>query len=765
MIEVGTVQKTQALNINIMSFWFAFVVFVMLSFSSMIRSQTDTPLDKYNVVWESASQKEADSMPTGNGDIGLNVWVEPGSDLLFYIGKTDSWSENARLLKLGRVRVKLSPNPFGKDMKFRQELKLLESEVVISAGPENRQVVMRVWVDAHNPVIHVEAAGEKAFDMQVSLETWRNEAHELEQYTVSDIHNNLYGDRLYKTIVKPDVLVKRQKDRITWYHDNGQSEAVSIGMKLQGFEGFIDKMEDPISNRIWGGTIKGKGLVSIDERTLKSARAQNNQSVSIFVLTQHPATPEQWLGELDKIVKEVGNTSIRKSRTRHQKWWSDFWDRSWIHLSGPQDAETVGKGYTLFRYMLACSGRGAQPIKFNGSIFTWNHGNDPDYRMWGGGYWYQNQRLFYWPMMATGDFDLIQPHFMMYRNALDLAKYRTQRYFGHGGAFYPETMYFWGAETNDHYGWTEQDKRESILAECKFVTYYWQNSLEQIAMMLDYYYYTEDKDFARKVLLPMVDAVIEFYDVHYKRDDNGKIRFTPAQSLETWWDSVNPMPEIAGLKFNLTKLLALPENVTAKNQRSKWKRILGELPAVPTRKVDGKTVLAAADSFADKNNIENPELYAVFPYRLYGMGKEGLDIARGAFENRLHIEGNHGHDQDDAHSAYLGLTSTVREMITRRMGSKYQTSRFPAFWHGGYDWPPDYCHGGNGMIAIHAMLMQCEDKKILLFPAWPKEWDVDFKLHAPYKTTVEGVYRDGRLKKLKVTPKSRGKDVVDMTAK
>ncbi len=31
------------------------------------------------------------SMPLGNGDIGLNVWVDPGGDLLFYISKTDAW--------------------------------------------------------------------------------------------------------------------------------------------------------------------------------------------------------------------------------------------------------------------------------------------------------------------------------------------------------------------------------------------------------------------------------------------------------------------------------------------------------------------------------------------------------------------------------------------------------------------------------------------------------------------------------------------------
>ena len=57
------------------------------------------------------------------------------------------------------------------------------------------------------------------------------------------------------------------------------------------------------------------------------------------------------------------------------------------------------------------------------------------------------------------------------------------------------------------------------------------------------------------------------------------------------------------------------------------------------------------------------------------------------------------------------------------------------------------------------MLMQTDGKKIYLLPSWPKDWDVDFKLHAPYKTVIEGKVRDGEVKELKVTPKSRLSDV------
>ena len=40
------------------------------------------------------------------------------------------------------------------------------------------------------------------------------------------------------------------------------------------------------------------------------------------------------------------------------------------------------------------------------------------------------------------------------------------------------------------------------------------------------------------------------------------------------------------------------------------------------------------------------------------------------------------------------------------------------------------------------------------------DWDVEFKLHAPFQTIVEGKVRGGTLVDLIVTPESRRADVV-----
>ena len=73
---------------------------------------------------------------------------------------------------------------------------------------------------------------------------------------------------------------------------------------------------------------------------------------------------------------------------------------------------------------------------------------------------------------------------------------------------------------------------------------------------------------------------------------------------------------------------------------------------------------------------------------------------------------------------------------------------------------PDRDNGDFGMSTLQLMLMQCDRKRIQLLPAWPRDWTVDFKLHAPYKTTVEGHAKDGKVIDIKVVPADGLKDVI-----
>lgn len=59
------------------------------------------------------------------------------------------------------------------------------------------------------------------------------------------------------------------------------------------------------------------------------------------------------------------------------------------------------------------------------------------------------------------------------------------------------------------------------------------------------------------------------------------------------------------------------------------------------------------------------------------------------------------------------------------------------------------------MIALQEMLLQTPGDRILLLPAWPKDWNVDFKLHAPAQTVVLCHFEDGEVLTTCVVPSGR----------
>ena len=106
----------------------------------------------------------------------------------------------------------------------------------------------------------------------------------------------------------------------------------------------------------------------------------------------------------------------------------------------------------------------------------------------------------------------------------------------------------------------------------------------------------------------------------------------------------------------------------------------------------------------------------------------------------------------------MGLTSEAQRIVTTEF-TKYGDKRFSWFWKSSNDWIPDLDNGGSGMITLQQMLMQYDGKRILLLPAWPTNWTGEFKLHAPFQTTLQGHVERGRISKLIVIPKTREKDV------
>ena len=724
-------------------------------------------LEDHDVSWNSPSENHHGSMPLGNGDIGLNVWMEPSGDLCFYIGKTDSWGDDSRLLKVGKVRIKFTPSPVSSDGEFSQTLKLKTGEIFISSAAGKSKTGIRIWVDANNPVIGVAVDSNIPLKAEAAIELWRTE-HCLLPPQVSDIYRNC-PDKDKMQFAEPDTLIENLEDGIGWYHHNEKSDGPAMTMEYQGIAD-APSFNDPILHRTFGAVIKAGNATRLDERTLETAISEK-QNICIYVLTEHPSSPALWLNSMLKTIREIEKQDYDLRWQAHTKWWNDFWNRSHIYISADdeQDAKAVAavsRAYNLQRFINACGGRGRYPIKFNGSIFTVPPADAPldaDYRRWGGGYWWQNTRLPYIGMCASGDYDLMQSLFRMYfEDILPVCLHRTRKYFGHDGAYFPECMYHWGAVFSETYGWEAPfELREDPLQTSGWHKWEWVAGLELTFMMQDYYDHTKDEKFLKEILIPAAMAVITFFEQHYKTDDAGVMVMHPAMACETWWNCTDPMPELAGLYAVIDRLLGLSPALTTESQRKYWQDLKGILPELPLRDTEEGKAFAPAAKYEDKRNCENPELYAVFPFRRTAVGSPDLTPAINALKYRQD-KGVFGWRQDDIFMAYLGLADQVEEAIIERAGNYDKNSRFPAFWGPNYDWVPDQDHGGVLLKTCQAMLMQ-EDMysgKIYLLPAWPAHWNASFKLHAARNTVIEGVVSNGRLLDLKVFPEARRKDII-----
>ncbi|MFR9661294.1 MAG: hypothetical protein SNF60_04450, partial [Rikenellaceae bacterium] len=275
--------------------------------------------------------------------------------------------------------------------------------------------------------------------------------------------------------------------------------------------------------------------------------------------------------------------------------------------------------------------------------------------------------------------------------------------------------------------------------------------------------------------IPQLHLQVEFrFDEHYRYeykrlsgkelDPNGKLVFFPSTAAEMYKVAKNPTDIIAAMQVVINRMLELPASYVVDNEREYYKKLLSILPEIPFDEKEGKKVIKPAESWLYVANNEIPELYTLFPYGVYGIGRDGLDVA---YNTWMHGESHEkkwflaSWSQVGIFAARLGLRDEASALIMRRM--KDANRRFPAFWGPGVDWLPDFNHGGSCMIQLQEMLMQTiDDKKIYLFPAWKKGWDVRFKLYAPFGTLVEAELRDGELVNLKVTPESRRDDVVIM---
>ena len=690
-------------------------------------------------VWTTQSRNSSESMPCGGHDIGMNVWVEDG-DVLFYVSQSGWFDENNTLLKAGRWRIHFDDQPAVGT--FEQRLCLDDGAIYITLG----DMKIRLWADVMEPVVFCDISSKKKVKTTLSYESWRYKDRNI---TKAECQQTSYKWTLPDGTATFADSIEVLNNNLHFYHQNRNETVFDYTVKREFLEEVKDQLYNPIGGLRMEGTMKINGLL------------YKGTHDGEYAGTDYRAW--DFCGETKKggfsicLGKATCSASISKKRSA--QWWHQYWQRSWIQTDNQEAAEMV-RNYELFRYMLGCNACGQWPTKFNGGLFTFDplyvasppalpnregateEIYTPDYRKWGGGTMTaQNQRLVYWPMLKSGDADMMKAQLDTYLRMLPTAKLWAQHFWGHGGACFPEQIENSGLPNPAEYGKPKPGQDRGVGRNA-WLEYEWDTALEFCMMALQAREYAPETSWDKYE--PLIAECLKLFDEHYqyeanKRgaktfDANGKLVIYPGSGCETYKMAYNPSCTIAALKAVLEKW-------------GKDSAMLSRIPEIPTRVIGGDTCIAPAIVWERIQNVETPQLYPVFPWRIYGLGRPGLQTAVNTYEkdpHALEMRSSKGWKQDNIWAACLGLTEEARRLNLEKLGSG--PYRFPAFWDPGFDWAPDHNRGGAGMIGLQEMLLQeTPEGELLLFPAWPKEWNAKFRLHATGGRIVEAKINNGKI--------------------
>ena len=593
-------------------------------------------------------------MPCGGGDIGMNVWVENG-ELLIYVARSGSFNEDNALMKAGRIRVKLSPNPFDGKI-FKQELHLDEGYVTVEGENNGIKATVKIWAEVINPVVNLDIIADKNVTVKASYESWRYKDRVIKSR--ENFGNSWKWAAPKNNIYKKDII-DFDGNEVLFYHYNTAETIFDTIVAQQGMESVKEQLYNPLAKLAFGGALGGKNFIpdgiyegtyaNTDFKgwTIKSKAAARFQGLKLYLHNAQVDNIATWKNSLDTLKKKSAKGLVPFYEA--QFWWRRFWNRSFINIDSANPnskAWEVGRNFQLFRYMLALNAKGNWPTKFNGGLLTVdpiytdtvNKGLTPDYRNWGGGlHPAQNQRLVYFPMIKNGDWDLLQPQLDFYIRLLNNAELRSKFYWNHAGACFTEQMENFGLPNFAEYGQKRPAGFDKGMEYNAWLEYEWDTVLEFCLMMLEEHEYT-GMDISDRI--PFIESCLRFFDEHYQYlakqrgakalDAKGKLVLYPGSGAETYKMAYNSTSTIAALQTITKKMLTLPINL-GEEKRNHWQGFLQRIPDLNYTNFNGNITIAPAKNWERINNTESPQLYSVYPWGIYGVGKPGLDTAINTF--------------------------------------------------------------------------------------------------------------------------------------
>jgi hypothetical protein len=671
------------------------------------------------VVYQCATPDPVQALIFGNGRVGGSVHT-PENRIEILICRNDTWDARGDLRAMAVLEIRAGAGLFSLAKHVKQTCDPAEAVITIEVD----EVKFSIVCPRHSECILVE------------IEDERKEVREVEV--------RLRG-------VRDDDVT----EICSVTHCNGESYYAECNAKVE-IDGPAMGFPDPLSGRAWG--------VFVDRGEAGARRCR----IWCAAICLPPDGSENPLGELrataDRVLagaRQDGDSLLAE----HRRWWVEYWDKSYLQLTSANgDAEYEERLWYLNHYYLGCAHGGGIPPYFTGATFLLV----PEPRDWGYGYFWQNMRELYWPLFAAGHGHFAKEILRFYLEAAPLARQQTRSRFGIDAILFTEVITFWGV----HPGLTRKEALEGSQ------TNNFSNNLE-ICLLMDWYRkFSGDEKFFQEECYPFIKGVMDFFLFWAKRGDDGCWHITPSNALETFVDMIDPAPDLAGLHYLLPRLVTWGREFgEAPEQIERWSEFQQNLAPLPVGRKslcsttwegihveewltalipDPEGIFLPAGGQpreqTQRTNMENPELYAVFPWGLVHLDSPEPDRRRfeRTWKHRTWHLCNNGWSQDVPQLARMGWSEPAK---TRSLEHAGFTQRFPngSFtcaasprFHGMLTAHSYLDSSGVHLTGLQEMLLQDFDGILRIAPAVSCEWSGRFRLHASSGFLVEAAFYQGQ---------------------
>jgi len=584
----------------------------MSSISSVVKMDYKKYLSNHDVAYYSLTDNDYDGLPVGNGVMGGVVQTRPygikllvnRADVLGCNSYTDAPTEDIphplhHSNCCGWMEIDFGINAF--PMNTFQGLQYHNGLGTIKGGGIEIKII--ACNDSDTIVFHVNDNRGNNERQSVKLRlrmmrppVMRSGSRPLEVISeIKEYHGDIFLTQVYT------------EPGIEGIPNSKHYCASAIMLSVKG-ENFLEKIIEMKNERTI--EISTNGCAEYDVYLTSAASLDEHKDVIALTLASN---------------KKVCNESFDFLVACQERWWSEFWERSYVCLrSTDGKAEYLERAWVGWLYSMACCSRSWFVPHWN--VLLWRVKGDWEMSWSGPRMWGWNLRSHYEGIPESNHPELMVPFINSYWNGIENGRWHALNIRGSKGTYLSETQFWNGVRTY-------QNINEKILSELRdylLSRKKWDDLSEELKSfirsfqgydetlrsyqfyrnnrtIIPYLYhshcfstganvawrfylvweYTRDDSFLREKAYPLIKDMAEFYrnypDVIKEKD--GKYHIHNVHSHEPLWGAQDTMEELCAMKAMLILAYRLAKYLNTDTElQALWKEVAENLTPVPTTK-------------------------------------------------------------------------------------------------------------------------------------------------------------------------------------